>query len=526
MQVTFYSGFVKRLNSTKQPAADTGTVKNVALKNDTSIETPVFTLSGDVDTILTYNYAKWGDRYYFVNDIIITQNTICELHCNIDVLATYKLPILGTDAFIERCQTDYDTTLVDTAVSTSLNPFFKRALYNIWGQTTPRSNWGYISCVAISTDQSNYTPGTAHYLFDSRGNIDGAHGGVRALTNEMITNSTLRDQLKDALGNVQSAIIKMTYIPFKDYDYFNDLPLESITLGGLSLANVKARKFPNTTGSGAQRLPSSYVKYMKFDISQLVHYPVLKDWRNNTPYTKAQLYLPFYGVVEVPLADYLDDNPVTYTEPIEGVTYHAYDMIIRASIDYVTGDIEYARLKITDNTYTSEPFTVLDTYKTSCGVNIPVSQIIGSPEKFANILSGIITGTAGGAVTGFTAGGPTGAAIGAVSGLALGIGQSALSGWMTAQERNLSVAGGGGASSSTVMWRNEPLMLQLLIYGMETNTEPSNLASTRGCPLMKVEPIGVHTGYVKTINASVDISGHDQDKGAVNRMLDSGIYIE
>ena len=85
MNITCYSGFSKKPNSTKQPSG--GTSKSVVLKQPTSVLNPVFLIE---DYNLSWNYIKWGVRYYYVDDIVIVHNNIAEYHCSTDAMATFK----------------------------------------------------------------------------------------------------------------------------------------------------------------------------------------------------------------------------------------------------------------------------------------------------------------------------------------------------------------------------------------------------------------------------------------------------
>lgn len=110
MNITCFSGFSKKPNSTKQPAV-TGNVKTVTLKEPTSVLNPVFILHG---YDLSYNYIQWGTRYYFVDDIIIVSNEVAEYHCRTDVLATYKTDIGTSSQYVTRSASSYDLTVADT----------------------------------------------------------------------------------------------------------------------------------------------------------------------------------------------------------------------------------------------------------------------------------------------------------------------------------------------------------------------------------------------------------------------------
>lgn len=100
MKITVYDSFSKRKNSTLQPTG--GTEIDVVLKAPTSIENPVFLLSGNNFNI---SYVKAFDHYYFVNDLKSVQNGMIELDCTEDVLASYKNDIASLNAYVA-----YDTT--------------------------------------------------------------------------------------------------------------------------------------------------------------------------------------------------------------------------------------------------------------------------------------------------------------------------------------------------------------------------------------------------------------------------------
>lgn len=117
MDIQLYKNFTKRKNSTKQP---TGTyeTKSVSLKQNTSIQNPVFLLTGFDNT---YNYIyvpSWG-RYYFIDDVVLGNTNLFEVHCSCDYLATFKSGISIYNCFVSRCSDSryYNTDILDTALS-------------------------------------------------------------------------------------------------------------------------------------------------------------------------------------------------------------------------------------------------------------------------------------------------------------------------------------------------------------------------------------------------------------------------
>ena len=125
MDIEFFIGFDKRLNSTKRPGNNvvkytlTGT-----LKEPSSVTSPVVNIQNipisDAPCVFTYASIPRFFRYYFVKDWV-WNNGLWTVQLEVDVLATYKAEIGNTYAYIERCagvaagETDpyYDGRIID-----------------------------------------------------------------------------------------------------------------------------------------------------------------------------------------------------------------------------------------------------------------------------------------------------------------------------------------------------------------------------------------------------------------------------
>ena len=113
-----FSSFSKKVNSTKQ-VIGAGVSYNVVLKERCSAITPVFIISPAVN-LSTYNYAYCASfgRYYFISDVVYYRDRV-EVHCNCDVLATYKSQILAGSHYVLRSASDYDENIVDNLYPTT-----------------------------------------------------------------------------------------------------------------------------------------------------------------------------------------------------------------------------------------------------------------------------------------------------------------------------------------------------------------------------------------------------------------------
>ena len=88
-----------------------GTLSNVVLKDDTNLMSPTFILkTSEVVYNSNYVYCSFTHRYYYINNIDALKGGRVAIHCNIDVLYTYKNEILNSSAWIERSDTTTDVS--------------------------------------------------------------------------------------------------------------------------------------------------------------------------------------------------------------------------------------------------------------------------------------------------------------------------------------------------------------------------------------------------------------------------------
>ena len=77
VNMTFYSNFSKRENSTKQPSG--GTPYDVVFKDAFSIIGGTVKLQANFDTAKNYTAAKYENNFYNVVDVVSTTNNIVEI---------------------------------------------------------------------------------------------------------------------------------------------------------------------------------------------------------------------------------------------------------------------------------------------------------------------------------------------------------------------------------------------------------------------------------------------------------------
>ena len=196
--LTAYAGFSKRKNSTKQPTG-AGTAITCTLKDDTSMVQPTFILAGNN---FTYNYVAFAGRYYYVDDVVSLHNGLCEVQCNIDVLATYKSAIQATTAYVlyyNHNQTEISDKRLTTKTTKTVD--LNTGAFDTLGNGTGTNyavvlnTIGYDACDSFVTDQA-----TARGILSNLDNWFGDPGstgsGIKPLSDGIFDWSNTAEAIK------------------------------------------------------------------------------------------------------------------------------------------------------------------------------------------------------------------------------------------------------------------------------------------------------------------------------------------
>lgn len=342
MNITLYENFSKKRNSTKQPTG--GTQVTARMKRETSTENPVFELS-NVD--LDVNYVGFNGGYYFVDDIVLGNDNIYELHCSIDVLATWKTLIGSYTAFVERSASAYDPMVIDTALSGS------QTIKDIDQATTQiKTTSGNIAmnpqsgCYVVKVFGKNN--GLGLFVYDDLSVI----GALLNNTAFGLTDSDLNDLLETGWMQILDAsayISNVMWFPFPS-TVFNKTSV-TMDVAYIHLQGVTANKitWPHYIAcSGDISLPTN----------------AYNDFRAKHPsYSAYKMYLPGVGTVDLP--------PM---EASGGLTYSlVVDAVTGAATYYVFSAIGLDR-------------ALIGTYEGQLGIEIPFGTVSVTQS---NILSNV-----------------------------------------------------------------------------------------------------------------------------------------
>ena len=388
MTIKVWTGFSKRKNSTKQPTG--GTQIDVRLKDNCSIENPIFLLSTPATD---YTYVEAFGHYYFVNDIVNINAGMSEVHCTQDVLATYKTDIGNTTAFVIY-DTTSNTQIPDTRLAMKTVPTVMTKSVSLSSHVSKTGT--FIATVTGQDKTQAYIISAANIanlipnLQTQIENVFPTPTGV--LDADFVPTIIAAVRQIITAGNVAENIRDVRWIP--------------AIVGGGGGTTVYAGMY--NTGITARPVDID-PSYRLLTDTKVVSIPwQFSDWRNNEPYTSLSMYIPFVGTISIPASQ-----------------VRTYDSLtINTALDGISGDIAI-QVK-------AGGVLTIGTYGASLGVEIPignaapvlsnlVTSIAAVPTMAAGGLPSIASGIANAATNMFTPLTQSAGGLGSSAGAGLGL---------------------------------------------------------------------------------------------------------
>lgn len=461
MLLVMYS-FNKKQNSTKQPTADNIEVSGeVRLKADTSLRTPTFIMAigaPDMPRALRCNYAVYNNTYYWITDIVHLSNSHIAVTCEIDVLANYRNEILITKAHVLFSESHgrSDITDIRTTETCVVEKYSDSVVCDLFTSGT-----GCYILTVISTNAYKYGGFTASYVLSA--------DEMQALSDKLVQPEFL-DWAVQYFTNPFQSVVKCLWLPVS-VGNFDDTIKREIMIGTYS------------TEIHAIPLNTLYL-LAKNDCTIPWNNGGIFTYKDFAPFAKAQLYLPYIGLVELPI------NELWGVDSIE----------IHTSIDPLSGGLVY---KLLANGKT------LSTYCGTCGTNCPVAQSGGNFDSAANSIVSI-----GGATAAYKSKLGMGSTLGMV-GFGITSAIHALSNQTQINGTIGSRAGGALGHSFEITYVRKKL-----------SESVESKRSVFGLPLYQTVQLSNLSGYVQTQNVSVSAVGDINLLNKVNEYLDGGVYLE
>ena len=460
MNIYVWSNFTKRKNSTLQPTS--GTLKQVVLKEDTSISNPTFIIN---EPLPSYTYVSAFGNYYFVSDITNLSANQSAISCSIDVLATYRSSILNYTAFVERSASNYDLYVNDPLLSS------RQIITSETVTNTPRPSFF----------------GTGCYISEVMTKDSGI---VLYVTPDL---SVFRQILDPNCYDAQDIV---DWIDKKIAQAFDlDVYVGSIKWVPFTASEIGSSSSTFFVGPVDVGVPSGYV--------------VRKANQNFIKRHTVEITLPSTGLFN----DFRDCNPnfTQYNVSLAGIGNVELDPSVIGScihnsrslycdirVDLVSGDIVY-------QFHIGSVNSQFARFKGNISVNVPIGK---SVSDMTNSISMVAGGIGGGAV----AGGVVGAVVGGVAGLI-----GAIHNELTPQT---SIVGGSGNKADLESTRGY-ILLSRRTYG-----SCEYASTVAGRPLMKNVQLSTLSGFCQCGNASVPVNARDEERDMINSYLNSGVYIE
>lgn len=472
----------KRKNSTLQ--GGTSAAYNVLFKNPTSLDRPTFTLNAsDFD----YNYAKMGNRYYFVEDIVYRNNDIVEVSCVLDPLATYKSEILASTQYVTYSSVSGGVWLPDTRIPILKSTRVARA------SATPsfisKSGCYILSVVGKNSAASYRLPTDAQIKMILAEVNNWMTTGVQEIE-DLIDGTTPEDAIaslarvvvnSDFVGNAYaqapSCIRSCIWVPF-DYAGAPSAGSDTIYLGNFNteLNELRVASTPRSSTT---------------TVSIPWHY---NDWRRGHC-EDVYLYLPLVGTVNI------SASSIT----------QASSLSVKWSVTYTDGVVCYEVLAGNE---------IIGTYGGNCATNYPIG--INQQASAGEILNSVIGGvekTFNAAISSSISPISAGAAAGAVAFEGVAARYNTIDTIMTTHATCIGGVGGGAGAG---------LDLNIVCYTVahDTAVEPSVMAATMGLPTMKPLTLSSCSGFCQCANAHVAVPAEGWVMNAIDSYLNSGFYIE
>ena len=467
MNIWYWTNFKKRKNSTAQPPILTTNLLTVNLKEGTSIENPVFVITGDKFDI---DYIKaFGEHYYFVTDVKSVRNGITEISCKMDTLATFKTDIGNYTAMIERSNTFYDAKYPDPAVSIKNDVVVDM---NVAAAQSFFSKTGFFVISVLNTKGSSVGFTTSYIIDDT--NIKRIAQYVNTDWGSAATD--ILDWLQATFLKTAQSIIDCVWIPIAESQISGGpISIETVEIGVDAIA-----------GCTGYRLTGPCVLSDSATVN-IPHYYSSGDFRRYAPYTTAKLLIPGFGSVEINPGDFEPSGTIK----------------LGFVVDACTGD--------TICVLTNNDDEMIATYNYNIGVSCPVGKV-GSN----------VTGTATGILS---------VASSIAMSRIPGNKYAAMSQYAAASEGINTLASAFGVTPSVSGSKSgrafTGLSMRVYCTAIAKKTESlTEMQTLSGRPCMEQHQLSLCNGYVKCIDASVPIAGMEAERDEVNNFLNNGFYYE
>jgi len=327
-----YSGERNRVNKTSlltQVLETEGSFKgDVSLLSPTLLlslpqepRTLIDNLNNEIDEVITatavlnfnYFYIEEFRRFYYVSSLVVSSNNLVTLTGEVDPLNSFQSEILANSAFVERNEFTYRAleedlllplslqkvvTESDVAhISTSVNTEFKTTFLT--------NDLNFVICIASSGSFDNQitTPATGLPSIDRARFLNSGSGHTMLLSISDVT--SLLSELLANYSAYSSFFKSLIALPFAANDERQDTTKTNVKVWKAKDDGTFEEITFTAQGYYSQNM-SKYRVVADFTIAAPTSY------LDYPPYSKYELFLPFYGWYDLDYASNIGDKIIVY----------------------------------------------------------------------------------------------------------------------------------------------------------------------------------------------------------------------
>lgn len=504
----------KRRNSTWKPATADGYAFTLALKDTTDVVRPNFEVQGLPNPWTgNYIYVPELSRYYFIDRWEVS-GPYWIAHCTVDVLASFKAQIEGTEKYILR-----STSNISASVPDANYPPADGVTHTF---STKKLNWGaywahgftdgyYVLGMIGAGISGAVTAGSVTYWVLTPTELSKlTRYMLSGVTSDWSDLATITSQLTKTIADPLQYIVSCMWFPYEPptssvyypitFGFFNAMDPDN------PAANLTGRVLASPMGSGKDVMPVAEVTGYRQDA-----YHQAFGWAFSEPISSYILQFNPWGVFPV---------------PAELIAGHCY-LGITVKTDFVTG-VALANLyawgtwgnlpgdanifRFDDPTYGAGACRLLTSRSAQVGVQIQLSQNTSSflspiVSGFTGAVSGAGMGLAGGVV-----GGTAGAIAGALGGIIGSI-----------SDKYVSTGSNGGIAGD-----EGEITLHVFRHSLALPVDGNNVQnySEQGSTCCKLLRIGSLSGYCQCADGELACTALADEKQMIADLLTGGFYVE
>lgn len=466
--------FTKRHNSTARPEGSAYIEIDAYIKRPTTINTPTFIIDFNGE-FPPYNYIVVPSlhMYYYINDIGFVNKNIFELMCSLDYLATARPYINSTSAFVKYSSSNYDPYIKDDriAATAELESVVSNNNFSSLFNTHPEYTSSYsLLLTVLNGDNQNNSAGIRHYLIN--------RNNLRYICEKIIQDGqSIIGGINQIFNDAKDSLIKLQLVPW--------------SVSGLQTANIIGSNTTPIYLGGYDTGQEGYAMDANavYSSDDFVDIPSrASDFTRVEPFCEGKIHIPLIGTFDLSLSELADTNRIYFR-------YFANIGSGKASCILWKGNADI----------TNSAVKIIGAYDGNINADVPLGYATSQNP------TGLLTGGVSLAAAALGSGALT---LGGIAGAI-----ASFASYFTKQASVVNAFGGNASAKDN---------LKLSVYLMKRalSEEPDNLRVLYGRPCGKVLSMSELTGYVETSQFQLMAPLDDDTVQAVNRLMDTGVYLE